>query len=58
MRNIPGATHHFDQLDTRRQLLHPEVQRRPLIAQQRGLRSDHIEVNVQTGPVAALASVR
>ena len=58
MRNTPAASRRFDQLDTRHQLLHPEVQRRPPIAQQRGLRGDHIEVNVQTGSVAALASVR
>jgi hypothetical protein len=54
MRNIPAATQRFDQLDARRHLLHPEVQRRPLIAQQSGLRSNHIEVTVQAGLVAGV----
>ena len=54
MRNIPAATQRFDQLDARRHLLHPEIHRRTLIAQQSGLRGDHIEVTVQAGFVAVV----
>jgi hypothetical protein len=45
MRNIPAATQRFDQLDARRQLFHLEVQCRPLIVQQSGLRGDYIKVS-------------
>jgi len=50
--NIPSTTQRLDQLDARRQLFHLEVQRRPLIVQQRGLRIDHIEVNINAGLLA------
>jgi hypothetical protein len=62
MSNIPAATQRFDQLDARRHLLHPEVHRRPLIAQQSGLCSDHIEVwgiganLIQTAPLKYLGN--
>jgi hypothetical protein len=54
MRIIPAATQRFDQPDTCRHLFHPEIQRRPLIVQQSGLRGDYIEVNVQAGLVTGV----
>ena len=54
LRNIPAATQRFDQLDTRRHLFHPEVHRRPLIAQQSDLRGNHIEITVHAGLIAGV----
>ena len=51
---IPAAAQRFDQLNARRHLLHSEVHRRLLIAQQSGLRGHHIEVTVHAGLIAVL----
>ena len=44
MRNIPAATQRFDQLHARSHLFHLQIQRSALIAQQRRLRGDDIEI--------------
>ena len=58
MRNIPAATQRLDQLHAGGHLLHPQIHRRALIVQQRGLRNDDVEVAVNAEFVAVAREIQ